>query len=175
MALSIAQRGFVLLDTNILIDTTKYPEEFSVLHTELKRLYINSVIESTIKFEFLRGLRSPKEGELLLEALCGAGHIVLNPDKHTFETALEISQIYYRNENKQVKISDVIIAAQIAKYARSESVETELLLATQNHKDFPPVLFDRVEDLLITLADGSIKVIGFYRFRLDRFNQLKSK
>lgn len=173
MPLSITQRGFVLLDTNILIDTTKFPEEFSVLHNELKRLHINSVVESTIKFEFLRGLRNVQVGQLLLDALCGAGHMVLHPDKSTFETALHISQIYYKNENKQVKISDVIIAAQIAKYARGERNETELLLATQNHKDFPPVLFDRVENLLITLADGSIKVIGFYRFRLDRFNQLK--
>ena len=175
MKLSITERGFVLLDTNILIDTAKYPEEFSVLHNELKHLHIHSVIESTIRFEFLRGLRNPKEGEDLISALCGNDNLVLHPDKDTFERALSISQIYYRNDNKQVKISDVIIAAQIAKYARTTSNETELLLATQNHKDFPPVLFKRIDDLLVTLPDGSIKIIGFYRFRLDNFNQLKLK
>ncbi len=173
MKLSIPERGFVLLDTNVLIDTVKYPAEFSTLHNELARLKVISVTESTIRFEFLRGLRNVADGEALLSELCGAHHLVLNPDKDTFDKALKISQIYVRNDNKQVKIADIMIAAQIAKYAKVAGDVTELLLATQNHKDFPPVLFDRVDEVLITLQDGSVKIIGFYRFKLDRFKQLQ--
>lgn len=173
MALSISKHGFVLLDTNILIDTSKYPKEFSVLHSELQRLEISSVVESTIQFEFLRGLKNQSVGEQLLDELCGGDRIVLGPDKDIFDRALAISRIYYRSDNKQVRVADVLIAAQICKFARNSSSEYELLLATQNHKDFPPVLFKRVEDMLITLTDGSIKTIGFYRFCKNKFEQLK--
>jgi predicted nucleic acid-binding protein len=174
MELKIPERGFVLLDTNVLIDTSKYPDNFLVLHNELKRLHISSVVESTIRFEFLRGLRNVIDGEKLLSGLCGENHLVLNPDKDTFDRALKISQIYVRNDNKQVKIADVIIAAQIAKYAKGAGNANELLLATQNHKDFPPILFDRVDEMLITIPDGSIKIVGFYRFKVDRFNDLQA-
>ena len=163
------------MDTNVLIDTFKFPDDFSVLYNELENRKIISVTESTIRFEFLRGLRNIKRGEDLLDQLCGENHLVLQPDKETFEKALQISQIYLQTDNTQTKIADVIIAAQIAKFAKNPGNATELLLATQNHMDFPPVLFQRVQELLITLADGSIKIIGFYRFRLDRFNELKSK
>lgn len=173
MDLHIPTRGFVLLDTNILIDTSKYPAEFSALHIELQRLNISTIVESTIQFEFLRGLKNPTDGEALLKELCGNGRVVLSPDKDIFERAAHISRIYYKNDNKVTKIADVLIAAQICKYARNQSQENELLLATQNHRDFPPVLFKRVEDVLITLADGSIKVIGFYRFRKEQYEKLK--
>ncbi len=172
--LQIPEGGFVLLDTNVLIDTSKYPEEFSRLHTELKRLNISAIVESTIQFEFLRGLRNPVDGEVLLDELCGKGRTVLAPNKDIFEHASHISRIYYKNDNKITKIADVLIAAQICRYSRNQSQQNELLLATQNHRDFPPVLFERVEDMLITLADGSIKVIGFYRFRKEQYDQLKA-
>lgn len=172
MTLDIPERGFVLLDTNILIDTSKYPAEFSDFHRELQRLNISSVVESTIRFEFLRGLKNAAAGEELLNELCGSGHMVLNPDKDIFARALQISGIYLRNDNKQTKLADVLIAAQICRYAREASSESELLLATQNHKDFPPVLFERVEDTLLTLSDGSIRTIGFYRFKKDRYSAL---
>lgn len=173
MALSISKHGFVLLDTNVLIDTSKYLTEFSVLHNELQRLEISAIVESTIQFEFLRGLKNVAAGEQLLDQLCGGERTVLSPDKAIFDRALSISRIYQRSDNKHVKVADVLIAAQICKFARDSSSEYELLLATQNHKDFPPVLFERVEDLTITLADGSIKVIGFYRFRKNQFEKLK--
>jgi predicted nucleic acid-binding protein len=173
MALQIPEGGFVLLDTNVLIDTSKYPVEFSSLHIELKRLNISAIIESTIQFEFLRGLKNPSDGEILLDELCGKGRTVLAPDKDIFERASHISRIYYKTDNKMTKIADVLIAAQICRYARSQSQQNELLLATQNHRDFPPVLFERVEDTFITLADGSIKVVGFYRFRKDNYDKFK--
>ncbi len=170
--LSIPSHSFVLLDTNVLVDTSKYPLEFSALYTELERLEIGSMIESTICFEFLRGLRNIDDGEKLLEELCGFEHIVLVPNKGIFNLALSIARIYMKSDNKSTNVPDTLIAAQMCKYARVRQVESQLFLATQNHRDFPPVLFERVDDALITLADGSVKIIGFYRFNKERFEKL---
>ncbi|MDE1944298.1 MAG: PIN domain-containing protein [Patescibacteria group bacterium] len=176
--LSIPEHSFVLLDTNVLIDSSKFPEEFSVLYAELRRLEIVPVIESTIRLEFLRGLkRGPEElraGEEFLTALCGTDHLVLAPDKDIFDRALTIARIYLNADNKSSSVADTLIAAQLSKYARTASTVAELFLATQNHRDFPPVLFDRVDTMLVTLADGSIRTIGFYRFKKARFDQLAS-
>ncbi len=168
--LSIPEHSFVLLDTNVLIDTTKYPADFQYLHAELKRLSIQSIIEHTIKFEFLRGLKDVKAGEQLLNELCGLGHVTLVPSQDIFERALVISDIYMKSDNKYASLADTLIAAQMCRYARDKKGEYEMYLATQNHRDFPPVLFERVDDMLLTLHDGNIKVIGFYRFRKDVFS-----
>ena len=160
-----------MLDTNVLVDTSRYPSEFSVLYDELERLGIGSIIESIIRFEFLRGLRNIKDGEKLLEELCGAGPTVLVPDSDIFISALAIARIYVKSNNKDAKVPDTLIAAQMCKYARAKQGKYQLFLATQNHRDFPPILFERVDDVLITLGDGSIKIIGFYRFRKDIFEK----
>ncbi len=170
--LSIPQHSFVLLDTNVLVDTSKYPLEFSVLYTELERLLIGAMIESTVRFEFLRGMRNTKDGEKLLEELCGKGYTVLVPDSNIFTLALAVARIYMKSDNKSTSVPDTLIAAQMCKYARTKQEKSQLFLATQNHRDFPPTLFERVDDTLITLTDGSIKIVGFYRFRKDRFEKL---
>ena len=173
-SLSLPERSFVLLDTNVLIDSSKYPKEFSALYSELERLSIVPVIESTVRFEFLRGLQHIEAGELLLKALCGPDAIVLVPDSDIFDRALSIARIYMRADNKSTSVPDTLIAAQMGKYARDTHDMSEMFLATQNHRDFPPVLFERVDDVLVTLTDGSIKTIGFYRFHKDRFDALSS-
>ncbi|MHB8914037.1 MAG: PIN domain-containing protein [Minisyncoccota bacterium] len=175
-SLSIPERSFVLLDTNILVDSSKHPKEFGVLYAELKKLDITLVTESTIRFEFLRGLyRDLEAGKQLLTELCGPDHAVLFPDAGIFDRALTISRIYMNADNKSASVPDTLIAAQMCKYARDTQSAAEMFLATQNHRDFPPVLFECTDDILITLADGSIKVVGFYRFRKDRFKALSSK
>lgn len=170
--LRIPERGYVLLDTNVLIDTSKYPEEFSTLYKEFEKLHISTVLESTIRFEFLRGISKPSEGDKFLEELFGTDCLLLKPDQNIFDSALQIGGVFKRNDNKQVKIADLLIAAQICKYAKDSTAHTELILATQNHKDFPPVLFERIDDYLVTLSDGSIKTIGFYRFKKARLIKL---
>jgi predicted nucleic acid-binding protein len=170
--LEIPERSFVLLDTNVLIDTAKFPEDFDVLYKELSSLHIESVIEETIKLEFLRGLKDPATGQKLIDALCGEKAMTLIPNKEIFERALAISKIYLRSTNKVASVPDTLIAAQLCKYAREKKGQYEMFLATQNHRDFPPVLFERVDQVLITLADGSIRVIGFYRFKRDVYDKL---
>lgn len=169
--LSIPKRSFVLLDANVLIDSSKAPSEFAALYAEFARLEIVPILESTIRFEFLRGVPDAEAGEQLLVEFCGEDMVTLVPDKDIFRRALSIARIYMRADNKKTNVPDTLIAAQMGRYARDTKDVAEMFLATQNHKDFPPVLFQRVDDLLVTLADGSIKTIGFYRFRKDRFEE----
>ena len=73
-------------------------------------------------------------------------------------TAQIISAIAYRASNKVLDLADCIIAAQIATYHKNSSL-AKLYLATQNHADFPPAIFNRVYTELITLDDGKIKIV----------------
>lgn len=172
---AIPLRSFVLLDTNILIDSAKFPESFTPFYRTLEEREVQTVLESTIQFEFLRGFQVRKNAEEFLEAFLGKDRFTLVPDKDLFEMALRIAHVYYLADNKHIKIADALIAAQISKYARSASDANELLLATQNHKDFPPVLFQRLAVHLVTLPDGSIKTLGVYRFDLEVFKKFSSK
>jgi len=169
--LEIPAGSSVLLDTNVLIDTTKNPESFSKFFNALSSLHIASITEQTIRFEFLRGLRDVEAGENLLQKLCGKNHLVLSSDSDIFDRALKIAGIYLKSDNKHTGIADALIAAQLSKYAR-ENNRYPLYLATQNHKDFPPVLFHRIDEFLLTLPDGTIKVIGLYSFRKNVYDSM---
>jgi predicted nucleic acid-binding protein len=171
----IPTRSHVLLDTNILIDALKHPKDFAVFFAYLQKKEAAAVLEEVIQLEFLRGIRDKKVGQELLSGLFGDDYITLSPSKDIFTRALHIADMYLRSDNKQVSLPDTLIAGQMCRYAREQASEYELLLATQNHRDFPPILFNRVAVFCVTLRDGSIKTIGFYRFEIKRYQQLCRK
>jgi len=174
MSLNIPERSHVLLDTSVLIDASKNITEYEVLFNRLTQSRATFTIDKIIELEFLRGFSTQEIGKRVLSDMSGDDEpVVLSLDDVVFEKALEIVQIYKKADNKDGKIPDVLIAAQIAKYAKDVNGKQHgvLVLATQNHRDFPPVLFDRIDDMLITLKDGSIKVIGFYVFSLDKYDK----
>lgn len=168
---NLAKGSSVLLDTNILIDTSKHETVFGELFIELNRLHVVPIIERTIRFEFLRGFGDQQKGIDFLDEFVPDATI-LTPDKTIFQIALDISHIYLRSDNKHTSVPDALIAAQLCKYTHGAKAKYPVYLATQNHKDFPPVLFERVEECLLTLPDGKIKVVGFYRFKKEIFDDL---
>jgi hypothetical protein len=80
-----------------------------------------------------------------------------------------------RSNSKAISLADLLISAQAKKYARQTMHYQELLIATSNHDDFPPILFDLVHTEIVKLKDGKLKIVGFYRFSQERFYNLNNK
>ncbi len=175
--LEFLRGNFILLDTNILIDAIKYQEQFGALFSDIRKNNCSPVVEPVIEFEFYRGARNNKELCLFkefIEETHGKEPDRLNrPNEDTFKLAQLISAIAYRTDNKALNLADCIIAAQIAKYVGNNL--GRLFLATQNHSDFPPAIFDRVYTKLIELPDGKLKTIGIYAIDNTRFKLLRDQ
>lgn len=166
---------FLLLDTNILIDSSKYPEDFQGFYDSLKKLNVSSVLDQTVKMEFMRGVQNKEQQESFnsfLEALFGKGHLVLQLDNSIIEMASKLAIIYGRNK-KSAEIGDYFIAAQMCKY--SSSSET-LFLATRNNDDFPRLVFDRIHIYTIDVKKtDQIINIGIYKFNKENFDNQYNK
>ncbi|MDD3190818.1 MAG: PIN domain-containing protein [Candidatus Pacebacteria bacterium] len=139
----------LILDTNVLINASKYQEKYFDFFDLLNKLDVKLVIDDSVKFEFLRGASTKEnllKNEDFLSKLNKAELIVT---KEIFEMAREISNIYVRNiRNSTQKISfvDCLIAGQMEKFNEQKE---QLFFATENNTDFPLLLFDRIYILLI--------------------------
>ncbi len=169
---SIPTGAHILLDTNVLVDMSKHSGEFTVLHDFLRKNKLVRLIDQTIQFEFLRNFRSKANAHKFLIGLFGPlSDVTLPVSDEIYENALEIARICHLVDNKDISFADALIGGQIMKYTRSKLDKNSVILASQNHRDFPPILFERVDELLVTLKDGSIRVVGFYIFNINGYNK----
>jgi len=172
--LKIPAYSTILLDTNVLIDSVEYPEEFQWLYNALNDVEsISHTLSPIIRLEFFRGFANKVKANELLERALGKDNFILPIDQKDYDLAYEIARVYLSNGNKKISIGDLLIASEVAKYSIPKRTSTPLVLATQNHKDFSPVLFDLVDVMNIPLRNGQIKTIGFYVFNADRFDKVK--
>lgn len=168
---------FLLLDTNVLVNTTKYPHQMADIFTRLLDNKITLVLDELVKFEFLRKAESAEELDRLKIFLKELFNIS-NIDKTDFNlvgesivAATEIANIYSRRlKNSRIELTDCFLAGQMQKYNKAGD---KLFFATSNHKDFPPLLFERIGIETIDTVEDIIN-IGFYRFRNDSFTREKS-
>ena len=168
------ERKHLILDTNILIDSYKYDKEFVDFYNLLKSLNVELVIDSSIKFEFLRSATTKEELNKKIDFLSKIIEAELPIAKENFEAAREISNIYVRNiKNSKQKISfaDCLIAGQLKKF--NESGE-RLFFATANNTDFPLLIFDRIHIYTIDLGNRILN-IGIHVFNNDKFLRQQNK
>lgn len=164
---------FVLLDSNILINSSKNPEEFEAFYRSLVEYNTKAVLDESVKFEFLRGMRESGDKEKydnFLTLLFGnvSEKLELKVDPKTFEVAKNIAVIYGRHSKPKIEFGDCMIASQMHKYTHSG-----LYLATENHDDFPRLLFDLIHTQVIDVAArGELHTIGIYKFRLEEYKKL---
>jgi predicted nucleic acid-binding protein len=166
----------LLLDTNLLIYNVKNEEIFTLFFERIFDLNVKSVIDQTIKFEFLRGCTTQEDLQAkqeYLDLLLGSNRMELPVDKSVFEKARLISNIYSRKNikyAKQISFGDCLIAAQMIKY---NSKRNELFIATTDNSNFPTFIFNRV-DVITLHDDNNIFNIGIYSINQKIFN-LKAK
>lgn len=165
---------YVLLDTNVLIDSFKYPEEFKEFYSFLEKHKVQSVVDMTVTLELNRGAKTQKiksDQEKFLKLLFAKKPLTLKWDDEIILNAEKISNILNRTENKTLSLGDSLIAGQLKKY--SSNTYGKLFFATQNHSDFLPILFTPIHFYQIRLSNGTIKLIGLYKFNLSQYQTLQ--
>lgn len=166
---------FLLIDTNVLIDFSKYGTFFEELILDLRKNGITLLIDQTVKFEFLRKTDSDKkrkELEKLLKFL-DVNELGLDIEKDIIESAIEIANIYEWKKELKIELADCFLASVMRKY--NTSSQPRLYLATQNHKHYPKSIFKRIGVETIDRAQDEIHNIGFYVFDKQGFDDLKNE
>lgn len=172
--LKIPPYSTLLLDTNVLIDSVEYPEEFQQFYDALNAVEsVSHTLSPIIRLEFFRGFGNKAKANELLERALGKDNFTLPIDQKDYDLAYDIARIYLSTANKKISTGDLLIASEVAKYSIPKRKTAQMVLATQNHKDFSPVLFDLIDVMNIPLRNGQIKTIGFYTFDADRFDKAK--
>lgn len=169
-------RANIILDANVLIDGIKFFDESSNFFEAVQVNNCCPLIDSVVEFEFFRGARNAKEESLFLAFIAKVFGVepfrLPIPDRDTFKLAQTIAKIAFRSENKPLDFADCLIAANCVRYARPGA--EKVYLATQNHADFPPAIFDRKHVVLVPLPDGRIKTIGIYAVNEERLKDFSS-
>lgn len=170
---------FVLLDTNVLIDSAKYHPAYKSLYDELRSYNAQSLFDETVQFELRSGATSATEIKLqnqFITLVLGSPSILPPPSVAHFRMATNIARISKVAGNHEMKIGDCLIGAAIGEFARARGGNNEAFIATQNHKDFSPHLFKREAVRVVELpSNGALKVVGFYSFNYLEFDRLVNK
>ena len=163
----------LLLDTNILINYTIHPREMEEVRLRLEEHEAIPILDELVRFEYIRGAASPQEIESLKKFLITL--FGLTPEtvdtpqfpvtQEIINFATDIANVYACKLKKlNVPAIDCFLAAQMRKY------RSRLLLVTSDHKDFPPLLFDRIGiETIDTGAD--IINICFYKFNTAKYDR----
>ncbi len=169
-------RKYLLLDTNILVDSAKYKDNFKPFYAELKKLNVAPVIDSSIKLEFLRSannIKNLQEKIWCLNVLLGSqkDRLELPITDETLIDARKLSNLYHHlkiKKKKSISVVDCLLAAHLKKYINN------LYLATSNNSDFTTKIFDRIHIFNIGIND-EIRNIGIYKYSEKKYLEVLEK
>lgn len=128
-------------------------------------------MEHIIRFEFIRYASTNEQRysfEKFLTQTFGSNQVERSSEtKKLYAVAENIALIIARTENTKIELGDCLITAHMALFG------SDLLIATQNHHDFPPCLFDRMYIHMIEVKENhKLKVVGVYRFNKENYTKL---
>ncbi|MFB6181953.1 MAG: type II toxin-antitoxin system VapC family toxin [Candidatus Magasanikbacteria bacterium] len=159
----------ILLDTNVCSAAedyvgTDYFKDFFYFLEKNAEILVNELVE----FEFLRNSNSTdvlnyKEG--ILDEI---SEMTLQLPKNLVPEALDIAKIYFHQGEHGIEFVDCCLSAFLKKY------ENNLFLVTENHKDFPLIIHDRIGTHVIDTGKD-IFTLGFYKFNSDKFEEQEKK
>ena len=165
-------KKYLLLDTNILVDYSKYIPFFEGFFDNLQKNAITTVISPITRIEFLRFAASPEEKQSFEEFI--SPHFLLPPVPEISSDAELIGNFYnWELKNNKIELGDLFLAATMKKFNEKQS--ENLYLATMNHKDFPRILFKRIGHETIDIETSEFKNIGIYAFDLKNYKLICEK
>ena len=137
---------------------------------ELAEHNVNLVIDPFVRFEVLRFAENRSEREDLKTQIFqnlfnDEDFFMPTADKDLYDLAIKISNLYQAEVTRSSKISavDIFLAARMIAHDRTESSQN-LFFATENHADFPQIIFDRIDIHTIDRKD-QIHNVGFYKVK----------
>lgn len=160
------QGKYVLLDTNVIINFGRYRRFYQQLIDNLFEHETKLVISNVIRVELYAHVRNDRErkdiADLVMHLSNGdPGGSLLPFRKDLLDTAISLGQSYQKSAaqaGKPVQLADLLIGAEMVLYKNSDM----LILATENHEDFPPGVFGRIGIATID-CENSIHNVGFYK------------
>lgn len=176
MNYAILKNKFIVVDTDVLVNTSKYLKFYQEVFAKLAENEVVSLLDEFVRFEFLRKAKSNGELEelkaFLVKLLNNKGAADIKVSGDTIDIAMDIANLYSWKNIKNPSFTDCILAAHLKKFSKGTS--GNLFLLTENHKDFPVFLFDRVGFETIDLGDSSESFhnLGFYSFNAGKFEKL---
>lgn len=160
---------WILLDTNLIIYSSKHLREFKPFFLDLKKHNVVPCIDECINLEYLRTSNnnlSLNKKSSYLNALLGKDMTILPINSTTLKDARRLSILNSSFNNvKDMGFADSMIAAQLKKHGNRIS------LATCNNKHFTTKLFNRILVETIEVND-EIFTVGFYEFSEEKYNNL---
>jgi len=162
------ENKFLLLDSNIIINYSKFTPFYDPVFEQLTEHEVKLTVDPFVKFEVLRFAENEQERqdfeeEIFDNLLSGDDLPMPVADEELYTLATKIGNFYQAtvSQSSDIEAIDVFLAARMLKFARSDR-ENSLFLATENHKDFPSELFTRIGIETIDRSDDQIHNIGFY-------------
>ncbi len=167
MSIENIGKKYVIFDTCLLIKSYHDLESFKNLFDKLKTLQCAGLYFPLIEFEFLRVAQDAehrKKLENFLKTL-NLEKLSLHPEQKIIETAINIANIYAARRSGEPDLVDCCTAAYLKEY------DDKILLATLNHKHFPPCLFDLVH-LEPVVTSKEMFPVAFYGFNKEKAKNL---
>ncbi|MEI7579055.1 MAG: hypothetical protein WCJ58_03365 [bacterium] len=160
----LLKEKFILLDTNILISSSKHLKEFTDLFSFFSTNDCAVGTMDLLRFEYLRDAvtqENKTERELYLNRF---SDFEINFASKYIKDCTQIGQIYSRyNKTSHQKISFIDCAIS----SILKNFHARLYLLTINHDDFPLILHDRIK--VFTLDCGNeILNPALYSFNLNK-------
>jgi|SRR3989344_2409739 len=160
--LSSSSNFFVFLDTNCLIGAFVYPNIFSKLFDDLKKLSCEFLTIPSVAFEFTRGTKTVEEFNSKLEFLENLASIY-QIEKH-LEDFKDLT-ITLQKIKGSASYTDFLLIAALYKFRKAPSY-----LLNSNHSDCPIDILDR-EAIVTVDTDKDIKNYGLYRFSEEKYSK----
>jgi predicted nucleic acid-binding protein len=158
---------YILFDTNVIINYGQYRKFYQPFIDTLFDQHIVPVVSSIIKIELYAFAKNNKERDdvegLIMRLSKGDPKgWELPTRKELVDKAIELGQLYQVSgkKGKSIQLGDLLIGAEMMLYKEGGY----LILATENHDDFPPSLFERIGIVTLDCRD-SIHNVGFYKVR----------
>lgn len=180
MNLKELSEKYLLLDADVLINYTKLQVFYQEFFDELLKYNITPLISPLVKFELLRYAKTKKQKESIEDFFSKVSitlddmEMPLSPEALSNATLIgNIYRSHLESSTKGISITDCHLAAEMAEFNIQKQ---QLFLATENHKDFPDLLFQREEVITIDVGgnkNDSIHNIGIYSFKADSYKEFR--
>ncbi|MBI2611344.1 PIN domain-containing protein [Candidatus Gottesmanbacteria bacterium] len=148
---------YLLLDTNIFIDSYIKPHLFTSFFNDLKKADITLTTIDLVKCEFLKGSPTEEkynEREIFITDI--TNNTILPITKETYELAYNLIKLY-KVEGSAVKITDLFLGACLMQYKKN------IFLLTRDTTDFIQRIFELSFIVNVPHTKG-ILTYGIYQY-----------
>ncbi len=163
-------KNYILLDTNILIQSFEFLEEFAHIFDFLAEQKCTLLYSSLTRFEFIRGafrksFKTDRENYLKKLKL----EQIIWKDEGDMQDTIFISHLYSAlglSDRNLPDLVDCSLGGFLKKY------KTSMLLMTGNIKHFPTSVFDRIYVQAVDKHTNDIYPVSFYEYNDQKVDRI---